>query len=214
MPVHSERHGLLMSSPFKELYFAHSKILYLVRQHNPSSLERAHLDVLTQALDQLFADVSREVANLNAEERTSFEYLWTLFPRDIIVYSREYGQDRLYQVITTEQNDLCIEVQCRHVRFNGVRFGTACTYFPIRSFNGYKLISELPVFPLGFHPELDLEERLADRGSRVLDFQGTSYRSYNGSAKAAKRDDNEEYDKDNELKSYHVSHSRFLVARL
>ncbi|KAL8650075.1 MAG: hypothetical protein Q9210_004037 [Variospora velana] len=204
MPVHSERHGLLMSSPFKELYFAHSKILNLVQQHEPGSLERTHLDVLAQTLDELFADVSREVSELNFEKRASFQYLWTLFPKDIIVYSRVDGQDRLYQVITSEQYKACIHVGCRYVGFNGVRFG-ARTNFTIQGFNDYKLVSELPVFPLGFHPDPDLEERLADRGSRVLDFQGTSYRNYNGSAKAAKDDDGEEYDKDDELKSYHVT---------
>ncbi|KAL8885331.1 MAG: hypothetical protein Q9192_006662, partial [Flavoplaca navasiana] len=159
MPVHSERQGLLMSSPFKELYFAHSKILNLVQQHEPDSLERTHLDVLAQTLNELFADVSREVTDLNAEKRTSFDYVWTLFPKDIIVYSRVNGLDRLYQRIAS--------------------------------------------VPLGFHPDPDLKERLADRGSRVLDYQGTSYQDYNGSAKAAKDDDEEEYDKDDELKSYH-----------
>ncbi|KAL9041608.1 MAG: hypothetical protein Q9180_001169 [Flavoplaca navasiana] len=96
MPVHSKRQGLLMSSPFKELYFAHSKILNLVQQHEPGSFERTHLDVLAQTLNELFADVSREVTELNAEKRTSFEYLWTLFLKDIIVYSRVDGLDRLY----------------------------------------------------------------------------------------------------------------------
>ncbi|KAL8880745.1 MAG: hypothetical protein Q9198_001908 [Flavoplaca austrocitrina] len=91
MPVHSERRGLLMSSPFKELYFAHSKILNLVQQHEPGSLERTHLDVFAQTLDELFVDVSKEVTDLNAEKRTSFQYLWTLFPKDMIVYSREHG---------------------------------------------------------------------------------------------------------------------------
>ncbi|KAL9041607.1 MAG: hypothetical protein Q9180_001168 [Flavoplaca navasiana] len=75
----------------------------------------------------------------------------------------------------------------------------------MQEFNGYRLIRELPVFPLGFHSDPDLEGRLADRGSRVLDFQGTSHRNYNGSAKAAKEDDEEEYDKEEELKSYHVT---------
>ncbi|KAL8797101.1 MAG: hypothetical protein Q9182_007241, partial [Xanthomendoza sp. 2 TL-2023] len=205
MPVHSERHGLVMSSPFKELYFAHPKILNLVQQYEPGSLERTHLDILAQTLGELFADVSREVTDLNAEKRTSFEYLWTLFPKDIIVYSRMHGLDRLYQVITAEQNKECFHVLCRYVCFNGERFGTARAGFHIQMFNGYKPISELLVFPLGFHSDPDLEERLADRGLGVLDFQGTSYRNYNGSAIAAKNDEDEEYDKDEKLKSYHVT---------
>ncbi|KAL8981223.1 MAG: hypothetical protein Q9205_003927 [Flavoplaca limonia] len=39
----------------------------------------------------------------------------------------------------------------------------------------------------------------------LTELGGTSYRNYNGSAKAAKEDDEEEYDKDDELKSYHVT---------
>lgn len=182
-----------------------------MQQHEPGSLERTHLDVLAQTLDELFADVSREVTELNREKRTSFEYLWTLFPKDTIVYSQEDGQDTLYQVITADQYKACIHVRCRHVRFNGVRFGTARTPVYIQPFNGYKLISELPVVPLGFPADPNLKEWLADRGSRLLDFQGTSYRNYNGSAKAAKDDDEEEYDRDGEPKSYHMSNLPTLV---
>ncbi|KAI4284459.1 MAG: hypothetical protein L6R38_001389, partial [Xanthoria sp. 2 TBL-2021] len=103
IPVHSERQGLIISSPFKELYFAHLKILNLVQLHKPGSLKRTHLDLLAKTLNKLFADISREVTDLNAEKRTSFRYLWTLFPKDIIIYSRVHGLDRLYQVITTEE---------------------------------------------------------------------------------------------------------------
>lgn len=95
MPVHSERQGLLMSSHFMELYFAHSKILNLVQQHKASGVEREHMDVLCQTLDELFADISRGVTQLNAEKPTTCVYLWTLFPKDVIVYSRVDGQDRL-----------------------------------------------------------------------------------------------------------------------
>ncbi|KAL8924713.1 MAG: hypothetical protein Q9208_003903 [Pyrenodesmia sp. 3 TL-2023] len=38
IPIHSKRQGLLLSSPFKELYFAHSEILDLMQQHSPVAL--------------------------------------------------------------------------------------------------------------------------------------------------------------------------------
>lgn len=93
----------------------------------------------------------------------------------------------MIKVINGGHGDSCAEkrtrVRCRYVRFNGARFGTACTSIDIPEFHGEKLVNELPVFPLRFHADRNLEKKLADRGSRVLEYQGTSYRDYNGSAK-------------------------------
>lgn len=115
-------------------------------------------------------------------------------------------------MISLEKHKEWIHVRCRYVRFNGIRFGTARTTISIHECHGDKLINELPVFPLEFHADLDLEEKLADRGSRMLDFQGISYRNNKGYGKAAKDEEEEEYDKDEELKSYRVSDLPFLVA--
>ncbi|KAI4114520.1 MAG: hypothetical protein LQ338_007997, partial [Usnochroma carphineum] len=86
MQIHSERQGLHMSRPFKQLYSAHSKILGLVQQYEPGSVERTHLDILSQTLDELFADLSEKLTHLNAEKRITCVHLWTLFPKGIIVY--------------------------------------------------------------------------------------------------------------------------------
>ncbi|KAL8726958.1 MAG: hypothetical protein Q9166_006379 [cf. Caloplaca sp. 2 TL-2023] len=104
LPVYEKRKGLLISRPFRELYFARSKILRLVQQHEPGSEERTHLDICGQTLDELFADVSKEVTQLNAKEMTTCKWLWTLFPKDMILYSRVDNQDRLYQVIYVERD--------------------------------------------------------------------------------------------------------------
>ncbi|KAL8726957.1 MAG: hypothetical protein Q9166_006378 [cf. Caloplaca sp. 2 TL-2023] len=67
------------------------------------------------------------------------------------------------------------------------------------------MVKDLTLYPLGFHPNPRFEEKLIERGLRVLEYQETLYREYSGSAKAANDDDDDEYDTSGELKSHYVT---------
>lgn len=108
-------------------------------------------------------------------------------------------------MINVEQDDDLTRVRCRYVRFDGVRFGTTRTTIHIHDFHGDRLVTDLPIYPLGFHADPKLEETLAERGLRALEYQGISYQQYDGSAKAVEEEDEEEYDARGELRSYRVS---------
>jgi hypothetical protein len=178
-------------------------------------------------MEDLFSETSLEVSDLHSRKMISCRRVWTIFPKGILVYSRVKGHDRIYQVIDIHSAMLTDRratasakwiIRCRYVLFDGNFFGMATTALIIPAFNGIRKISSLPVYPLGFHTDSSLEHRLRERGERILGFQDTAYRDYNGTGVAtvdrSEDDVYEEYEEDNERervrrhsggKSYHVS---------
>ena len=201
----ADKSNVTINHPFKELYFAYPSISALAqRQHRHTDLG-SHLNVLLKVMDELLSEMSQAIYKLQTRKEISYEYLWTLFPKDIIVYSRVDDQDRLYQVTGITRSSGSIA--CQFVRFDGTIFGMSDTTLYNYYFTGARPISELSVYPIGFHPDPNLEKRLAERGRQVLDFQDVCYREYSGVGKA------EWYDNDDDdylqTAKYHVcAHSQ------
>lgn len=70
--------------------------------------------------------------------------------------------------------------KCRYVGFNGMTFGWSTTTILIKGFTGIRKISSLPVYPIGFHTDEGLEERLVARGRKVLEYQDIVHCDYQG----------------------------------
>lgn len=170
-----------IESPFKDLYFGHSKIIDAERKASPGSEESLHLKLLVQIMDELFGELLPLVTNLHSKGHISFDLLWTLFPKGILVYTKQNTMDRLYQVVSTDQS-YHFNARVDYVQFNGSYFGVTRTSLNFRPFKGIKPISSLVAYPLGFHSDKSLETRLLKRGERVLDFQDIRYRGYNNAA--------------------------------
>ncbi len=205
----SDRSKVKINHPFKELYFAYPSISALAQRQNPNTDIGNHLKVLLKVMDELLSEMSRAISALQAKKEISYEYLWTIFPKDIIVYCRTDGQDRLYQVVGI--NRYSGSVSCQYVQFDGTIFGMTHTTLYVGYFTGARPIADLSVYPIGFHPDPNLEKRFAERGRQVLDFQDICYREYSGVGKAEwfVSEDDEEY-----LKSakYHVCAHRHTEA--
>ncbi|KAF8865079.1 P-loop containing nucleoside triphosphate hydrolase protein [Acephala macrosclerotiorum] len=179
------------SPPFNELYFAQPKIKEIQQQYAEGTDESAHLEKLMELMDKLFSETSSEVKDLREKRMISCPLIWTIFPKGILVYSRVRGHDRIYQVIDTSSDILTTvdkkevlvarwEITCRYVIFDGTRFGMATTTLKIPAFKGVKNISSLPVYPLGYHSDATLEQKLLERGERMLAFQDMSHWEYEG----------------------------------
>lgn len=181
----ADKSKVKIKSPFKELYFAYPSILALAHQQHLHTDLKSQLSVLLKVMDELLSDMSLAISALQTKKKISFEYLWTIFPKDIIVYSRVDDQDRLYQVVQSYSGS----VLCRYVQFDGSIFGMSRQWLYISSFDGARSISDLSVYPIGFHPDPNLEKRLAERGRQTLDFQGICYREYSGVGREESNDD-------------------------
>lgn len=198
----ADKSKVRINRPFKELYFAYPSISALAQRQHPHTDLENHLNVLLKVTDELLSEMSQAIFTLQTKKQISYEYLWTIFPKDIIVYSRVDGQDRLYQVVkNTLYSGL---VACQYVRFDGTIFGMAHTTLHIGYFPGARSISDLSVYPVGFHPDLNLERRLAERGRQVLDFQDICYREYSGVGKAEWYSDEDEYHDELKTAKYYV----------
>lgn len=174
----ADKSKVKIKTPFKELYFAYPSISRLAHRQDLDTDLKSQLSVLLKVMDELLSDMSQAISALQRKKKISFEYLWTIFPKDIIVYSRVDDQDRLYQVVATNQYSGWIA--CQYVQFDGSIFGMTLTVLYIDRFDGARSISDLSVYPIGFHPDPNLEKRLAERGRQTLDFQDICYREYSG----------------------------------
>ncbi len=180
--------------PFTELYFAYTRILELADEQNPQTEASTQMEVFVQVLKDLLGERFAKVATLQSMNQISYEYIWAIFPKDIIVYSRVNDSDRLFQVVNINWSVSSMQINCRFVQFNGVKFGTLSHSFHLSSFKGARLISDLHVYPIGFHPDPTLERKLLERGREVLDYQDTEYREYVGVHSPLNEDDDDRED--------------------
>ena len=166
--------------PFTELYFAYTRILELADKQVPQTEASAQMEVFVQVLKDLLGERFAKVATLQSMNQISYDYIWAIFPKDIIVYSRVENCDRLFQVVNINWSVSSTKINCRFVQFNGVKFGMLFRSFHLVQFKGARMISDLDVYPIGFNPDPTLERKLLERGREVLNYQDTEYRQYVG----------------------------------
>ncbi|KAJ2898397.1 ATPase family AAA domain-containing protein 3B [Zalerion maritima] len=120
---------------------------------------------------------------LKGSGMTTFEYLWTLFPRGAFVVSKPFeGQPQIFLVEGCENPPRQLEttgtrkpfkVLCFAYDWSGVRFIRVPYQLEIEPFADKKAISELPVYPLENHEADNLQafrSELIQRGSRYVEF--------------------------------------------
>jgi hypothetical protein len=140
----------------------------------------------------------QQITDLLSRDTITFEYLWALFPKRQIVYRKDNGSRRAFEVARTEyiynKHDITIgttkheringatsfRVYCRSFLFDGTNFGPTSSFKSIYSFDGVQRISSLDIFPLGYHMNPNLGNEYSLRGKRILDVQDMAYRDYNG----------------------------------
>ena len=192
--------------PFKELYFAYTRILEVADEQNPRTEAGAQMAVFVQVLKDLLGERFAKVATLQSMNQISYEYVWTIFPKDIIVYSRVDDFDRLFQVVDSNWSDSYWQINCRFVQFNGVKFGMLSHSFHLFPFKGARIISDLHVYPIGFIPDPTLEQKLLERGCEILNYQDTEYREYVGIHSSLNEDDDDgedSHDESTEVEEYY-----------
>ena len=175
--------------PFMELYFAYTRILEVADEQTPQTEASTQLQVFVQVLKDLLGERFAKVATLQSMNQISYEYIWAIFPKDIIVYSRVDDSDRLFQVVNVNWSASYWQIDCRFVQFNGVKFGMLSYCFQLHPFKGARIISDLQVYPIGFNPDPTLEKKLLERGREVLNYQDTEYRQYVGVHSSINEDD-------------------------
>lgn len=75
-----------ISQPFKELYFAHSRILDILKRQEPGTKEKEHMQVLVDVLEEIFAEVIPEVSSLFAEKKSPPTIFGQFSPRTLLYF--------------------------------------------------------------------------------------------------------------------------------
>lgn len=136
----------------------------------------------------------------------------------MLVWARVNDQDRIFEIVKMRrvfsyEHDGHWLMICLYVQFNGTEFGLTTTKFEMPEFHGTQKIADLPVYPLVSHADSDLGQRLIDRGKRVLAFQDTSYREYDGVAGGVEEaEEEDDQDDDTAYQSRNEYHVRRLLA--
>ena len=149
---------------------------------------KAHAELLQDVLTREFKSLIDTSQDMKNKRVMTFEHLWTLFQPGATVFSRQDGQETAMTLAQTrygEDNNgvPCFWLTCKHVDWDGAKFGMSKINLSISIFAGTRAITALRVYPLEFHPEGEaVRMRLVERGAQAEALAGPNYRAYQGVA--------------------------------
>jgi hypothetical protein len=166
-----------VNAPFVDLFFAYSGILEAYSECEQDSEEKQHLGVLKEMTDELLREMTSEVTDLQAKKLITYQYLWTLFPKGIVVVSKQGDHECLFEVASYDTTTAT--ANCRYVAFDGSNYGISERSFTESAFLGARAICELSVYPLSFHKNREeLERNTVLRSRKVLRYQRMVHAEY------------------------------------
>ncbi|OCK77897.1 P-loop containing nucleoside triphosphate hydrolase protein [Lepidopterella palustris CBS 459.81] len=189
-PLHFKE-GVSFDSPFKLLNH-HIEELTTWGEEAVEDEAKRHIKLLIDFLENEAGDKGLEVKRLKKAGLISFGLLWVIFKPGDLLYTQEYGYERLYRLQKTGYGDSCsssgkfFELTCEYTSCDGTRVGTSTVNLKIwekQEFVGISSskIASLSIFPLSYLIDQDgLEERLIKRGKRYLQIRGVQIFNYDG----------------------------------
>ena len=165
-----------------------------LKAEDPESYQKAHSEVLKQSAAALmltseeFGTTMEAVGELLITCDITFDLIWTLLPPNEIVFTLDkLAEKRVYwahghEYQREQDGSLSLCIDCGYVDYDGKRIGRAQeTIIKIPQFEGKRKITDLPIFPLKYHPEKsEIREELLARGRTRLKFREQRFHEYNG----------------------------------
>ncbi|KAK5655669.1 hypothetical protein OQA88_5602 [Cercophora sp. LCS_1] len=168
------------------LYHYRPELQKALTEQEPESQSAAHLTNLLDFIAEKFADEIKDGDNLRSEGLMSYQHLWTIFRPGSLVYGSRKGQPRVWKLVNYYYqcgDNPALVLTGNYTDFDGDDFGTRCENLNIPAFAGAVPITNLPFFPLSFHPSPDaVKETLTARGRRWEGLAGQEFREYKGVA--------------------------------
>jgi hypothetical protein len=153
----------------------------------PSNTELSfqHTKLLRHLLYDEFQVLIESSRDMEAQGVITYEALWTIFEPGTMIYAREEGQDRVFNMLSGKygfnQGTPVFMLKVRFIDFDGTKFGWSIARFEIPDFEGTCPIASLSAYPIKHHlDEAALCRSLVDRGSAIESLVGTHYRAYDG----------------------------------
>lgn len=146
-----------------------------------------HLDLLVDYMESRYRSTSEELAPLLARGEITYDLLWALIRPDEMLLTQCPGTGELRGVransgeYVEERGALKFRVEARHFDFDGERFGEVSARYTMAKFSGRKLIRNLDIFPLHYHPDAQkIEQQLVATGRRFTQLQHVHCQHYRG----------------------------------
>ncbi|KAI4744058.1 P-loop containing nucleoside triphosphate hydrolase protein [Aureobasidium sp. EXF-12298] len=151
-----------------------------------TKLSLKHTQILRDCLYDEFQVLIESSRDMKAQGVITYEALWTIFEPGTLVYIREEGQDRVFNLLsgkygTDKDGRPVYTLKIRYIDYDGTRFGWIVARFDVHAFEGTCSIASLAAYPIEYHAdEADLRKKLINRGSEIEALVGTHYRAYDG----------------------------------
>ncbi|KAH0265390.1 P-loop containing nucleoside triphosphate hydrolase protein, partial [Aureobasidium melanogenum] len=155
-------------------------------QNSETELSLKHTQILRDLLFDEFQVLIESSRDMKAQGVMTYEALWTIFEPGTLVYAREEGQDRVFNMLSSkygvDKDDKPVfSLKIRFIDFDGTKFGWTVARINIPEFQGTCPIASLAAYPVEYHSdEANLLKTLIKRGSAVESLVGTYYRAYDG----------------------------------
>ncbi|KAG9689190.1 P-loop containing nucleoside triphosphate hydrolase protein, partial [Aureobasidium melanogenum] len=155
-------------------------------QTSETELSLKHTQILRDLLFDEFQVLIESSRDMKAQGVMTYEALWTIFEPGTLVYAREEGQDRVFNMLSSkygvDKDDKPVfSLKIRFIDFDGTKFGWTVARINIPEFQGTCPIASLAAYPVEYHSdEANLLKMLISRGSAVESLVGTHYRAYDG----------------------------------
>lgn len=178
----------------KLLFHSHDALEALLKTKNrnepadePFIFElEAALRYIREDFDSTFTSLSKLLPN----KQVTYPILWTLFPPNSIVYSTDQLRNpRAWLVRSVEEKEdnngnQWLQLLPEHIDYDGTNVGAVHSEFlKIPAFPGAKRISDLPCFPLEYHPDpATARKNLLEMGQKAMSLHGRALMEYKGHA--------------------------------
>ncbi|KAI3226151.1 hypothetical protein CBS147310_8183 [Penicillium roqueforti] len=143
------------------------------------------IDIKSEGLRDILRDVLHDIKAVSLIE----DKLSALFKPSCHVYTTCIGTKEPRCVVfdageeMTQNDETWLNLECRFLDYNGVKFGEAGIFLRVAKFRGSKPIETLEAFPLHHHPNHEqVRKDLIERGQKFRDLAGSHVRHCKGSA--------------------------------
>lgn len=167
--------------PFWEFFYRWKTLSDAQQTHDGDTLAQVRLllNELTSRLGSVHSVAQDQVHN----NVITYDFLWTLFPPDTLVYSHLFNRGCLLQVRETkyDNNTDTYNLSCKYIDWDGEAFGWKKKLITISNFDGTRTIRDLNVYPFSHHAaQEDTQGQFLERGRKFVSLSNLQQKAYRG----------------------------------
>ncbi|KAL3957200.1 hypothetical protein ACCO45_007778 [Purpureocillium lilacinum] len=176
---------LKLTAPFE--CFVHRWDRFEAARNDPTleGAAKEHIELLYRILQEELGDVIQLREDYFKNKAVAWEHAWTLFPPECTVFGSKNGKPVAAKFkrgfYTQTPCGKTYALRCEIIDWDGVRMGWTSLDMQIPQFPGTLPFSDLPTYPLDYHPQAEsVKAMLIERGRKFDSLAGYCYRWYKG----------------------------------